>query len=77
MPKAWPPIRSKGRPRAGAGLKSKHVGTIKRSDGSRMVAYKGRPLYFYEHDPPGEILCHDVFQFGGDWFVVRKSGKPA
>jgi hypothetical protein len=41
-----------------------------------MVTYKGHPLYFYEHDVPGEIFCNNVSQFGGDWFVVNKKGKP-
>ena len=75
--KAWPPIKTRRRPRAGRGLKRKHVGTIRRPGGARMVTYKGRPLYFYEHDEPGLVLCHDVREFGGEWFVVKRSGKPA
>lgn len=75
--KAWPPVKTKRGPRAGSGLKQKHLGTTKRRNGARMVTYKGRPLYFYEHDSPGLILCHDVFEFGGDWFVVKGNGKPA
>ena len=74
--KAWPPIKTKGRPVAGKGLRQADLGTTKRRGGGRMVTYKGHPLYFYEHDSPGEIRCNNVFQFGGDWFVVNKKGKP-
>jgi len=31
----------------------------------------------YVDDPPHEILCHGVNEFGGDWLVVRASGEPA
>ena len=41
------------------------------------MTYAGHPLYFYVHDPRNQILCHDVFEFGGNWRVVRASGKPA
>jgi predicted lipoprotein with Yx(FWY)xxD motif len=74
--KGWPPIKTRKRPRAGKGLKQRHVGMIKRRNGSRMLTYKGRPLYFYVHDSPGVILCNDVREYGGDWFVVRKNGRP-
>jgi hypothetical protein len=29
------------------------------------------------HDAPGEILCHDVAEFGGVWLVAKPSGRPA
>lgn len=74
--KAWPPIKTRRRPVAGKGLRQADVGTTKRRGGARMVTYKGHPLYFYEHDGPGEILCNDVVEFGGSWFVVKKTGKP-
>ena len=39
------------------------------------MTYRGRPLYFYVgEDAPGEIFCQDVFEFGGDWLIVRPSG---
>jgi hypothetical protein len=41
------------------------------------VTYAGHPLYYYVDDPRNEILCHDVFEFGGDWLVVQASGEPA
>lgn len=75
--KAWPPIKTKKRPVAGKGLKKKDLGSSKRRGGGKIVTYKGQPLYFYEHDEPGLILCHDVFEFGGDWFVIGEDGDPA
>lgn len=75
--KGWPPIKTRKRPRAGKGLRQRHVGVIRRRGGAKMVTYRGRPLYFYEHDSPGVILCNDVRQYGGDWFVVKKNGRPA
>jgi predicted lipoprotein with Yx(FWY)xxD motif len=72
---AWPPFLTKGKPSAGEGLKPKLLGTTRRDDGSRQVTYKGHPLYFYEHDRPGVILCQDVFEFGGTWLLVNRRGN--
>jgi hypothetical protein len=41
-----------------------------------QVTYNGRPLYFYEHEAPGEIKCHDVDLHGGLWWVVTPRGDP-
>jgi predicted lipoprotein with Yx(FWY)xxD motif len=72
---AWPPYIVKDRARAGRGVKRSLLGTIRRADGRRQVTYAGRPLYYYVGDRrPGQILCQDVFEFGGDWLVVRPSG---
>ena len=72
---AWPPYLVKGTPRAGRGVKKALLGTIRRPDGKRQVTYAGRPLYYYVGDRrAGQILCQDVFEFGGDWLVVRPNG---
>ena len=69
---AWPPYLVKGTPRAGRGVKRSLLGTIRRPGGKRQVTYAGRPLYYYVGDRrAGQILCQDVFEFGGDWLVVR------
>ena len=72
---AWPPLLTDGRPRAGVGVKPGPLGTTRRTDGSRQVTYKGHPLYLYEHDSPGVILCQDVFEFGGTWLLVNRRGN--
>ncbi|MQA75452.1 MAG: hypothetical protein GEU88_14105 [Solirubrobacterales bacterium] len=71
---AWPPVLTDGGPRAGAGLDPKRLGTTQRDDGSTQVTYDGHPLYYYVDDPPGEVLCHNVNEFGGLWLVVEPSG---
>jgi predicted lipoprotein with Yx(FWY)xxD motif len=74
---AWPPVLSREQPSAGAGVDSRLLGTIRRRDGSLQVTYNGRPLYFYEHEAPGEIKCHNVDLHGGLWWVVTPRGDPA
>jgi predicted lipoprotein with Yx(FWY)xxD motif len=73
---AWPPFYAKGRPRAGRGVDRSLLGTIKRRDGRRQVTYKGQALYFYVADPRGQVLCNDVFEFGGTWYAVDAKGNP-
>lgn len=74
---AWPPVLTRQRPSAGAGVQARLLGTIRRSEGSLQVTYNGRPLYFYEHEGPGEIRCHNVELHGGLWWVVTPRGEPA
>jgi predicted lipoprotein with Yx(FWY)xxD motif len=73
--KAWPPVLTKGKPRARKGTKGSLLGTIKRRDGKRHVTYNGKPLYFYAHEGKGQVLCHNVPSFGGLWFVIGPDGK--
>ncbi len=72
---AWPPFFAKGRPRAAPGVKRSLLGTIARGR-RRQVTYRGQPLYFYEHDPRGEVLCNNIAEFGGTWFAVTAEGRP-
>jgi len=74
--KAWPPFFARGKPRAGRGIQRELLGTVRRRGGRRQVTYAGQPLYFYEHDPKGEVLCNDIAEFGGTWFAVTAEGKP-
>jgi predicted lipoprotein with Yx(FWY)xxD motif len=74
--KAWPPVLTREQPSAGAGVNGRRLGTIRRSDGRLQVTFDGRPLYFYEHEGPGEIKCHNVNLHGGLWWVVTPSGNP-
>jgi predicted lipoprotein with Yx(FWY)xxD motif len=71
---AWPPVVTKGEPVAGNGVKAALLGTIKRRDGTRQVTYAGRPLYYYAHEGPGEVRCHNVDLNGGFWWVVGPDG---
>ncbi len=73
---AWPPFYANSRPRAGRGVDRSLLGTIERRDGSRQVTYKGQALYFYVDDLRGQVLCNDVFEFGGTWYAVNAKGNP-
>jgi len=75
--RAWPPLEVRGRLDAGRGVKQRLLGRTTRANGIEQVTYDGHPLYGYVDDPRGEVLCHDVFEFGGTWYAVRRSGKPA
>ncbi|HZL04366.1 MAG TPA: hypothetical protein VFE45_02915 [Coriobacteriia bacterium] len=39
------------------------------------MTYAGRPLYYYAHEGPGRVLCHNVHLNGGLWWVVGPNGK--
>jgi predicted lipoprotein with Yx(FWY)xxD motif len=72
--KAWPPVYTTGRPAAGRGVRQSLLGSIRRRDGRRQVTYAGKPLYFYAHEGPGQVLCHNVKLNGGLWWVVGADG---
>lgn len=74
---AWPPFTVAGRPAAGKGVDARLIGTTRRRGGARQATYAGHPLYRYVGDGEGQILCHDVVEFGGRWLVVQRSGKRA
>ena len=66
-----------GEPVAGNGLDDALLGTVERSDGTTQVTYGDHPLYFYAHEGKNEVLCHDVFLNGGNWYVVQPNGDAA
>ena len=73
---AWPPVVSAGEPVAGKGVDASLLGTTERRDGSLQVTYGGKPLYYYAHEGPGEVRCHNVDLNGGFWWVVGADGEP-
>lgn len=73
--RAWPPVYTTGGPVAGRGVRGSLLGTTRRKDGRRQVTYAGRPLYYYAHEGPGEVLCHNVNLNGGLWWVVGPDGR--
>lgn len=73
---AWPPLLTKGQPKAGTGAKSNLLGTSKRSDGTTQVTYNKHPLYFFAGDSkPGQTNGQDLNQFGALWYVLNPAGK--
>jgi predicted lipoprotein with Yx(FWY)xxD motif len=72
----WPLITTKGKPKAGKGVKQSLLGTIK-VKGKQQVTYNGHPLYGYSGD--GSAASTDyvgVSEFGGTWRALNASGKP-
>jgi predicted lipoprotein with Yx(FWY)xxD motif len=74
---AWPPVLTTGEPQGAGDVRTDLLGTTPRDDGSLQVTYAGHPLYFYAHEGPGQVLCHDVTEFAGVWLVVTPAGTPA
>jgi predicted lipoprotein with Yx(FWY)xxD motif len=73
---SWPPFLTRGKPVAGAAAQASLLGTTRRSNGSTQVTYRGHPLYYYVGDRrPGQVLCQDVEEFGGRWYVVTGRGS--
>jgi predicted lipoprotein with Yx(FWY)xxD motif len=74
--KAWPPVLTKGKPVAGAGVKASLLGTVRRKDGSKQVTYAGHPLYRFVKDTKAfQITCQNVSNFGAKWLVITPAGK--
>jgi predicted lipoprotein with Yx(FWY)xxD motif len=73
---AWPPVLTRGRPKAVSGTRQRLLGVIRRKGGATQVTYRGRPLYYYAHEKPGQVFCHNVFLNGGLWQVIHPGGKP-
>ena len=77
--RAWPPFKTRTRPRVSGGLDPDEIGTVRRRGGARQVTYNGHPLYYYVGDRrPGQIFCQDVYEFGGRWLIVgpERQSRP-
>lgn len=74
---AWPPVLTNGAPRAAGSVNSDLLSTTERTDGSTQVTYNGHPLYYYAHEGPGEVKCHNISTHGGLWWVIQPSGFRA
>lgn len=74
---AWPPVLTTGEPIATGDVDAALLGTTTRRDGSTQVTYNGHPLYYYAHEGPGEVECHNIATHGGLWWVVTPAGERA
>jgi predicted lipoprotein with Yx(FWY)xxD motif len=73
--KAWPPLTTTGKPRAGSGVSPALLGTTARTDHTTEVTYKGHPLYYFVSDTkPGDITGQGLNSFGGKWYVLNPKG---
>lgn len=68
-------VYTTGEPVAGSGVRSSLLGTIERRDGRMQATYADKPLYYYAHEEPGEVRCHNVDLNGGLWWVVGADGN--
>jgi predicted lipoprotein with Yx(FWY)xxD motif len=73
----WPPLLTKGTPKAGAGAKASLLGITKRSDGTTQVTYNRHPLYTFVADNgrPGSTKGQGIDAFGARWYVVTATGS--
>jgi predicted lipoprotein with Yx(FWY)xxD motif len=73
---AWPPVTTKGKPKAHGAAKASLLSTTKRSDGTTQVTYAGHPLYRFQGDAKaGQHNGQASKAFGADWLVVAPNGK--
>ena len=73
---SWPPVTTKGAPKAGGGVKASLLGTTKRSGETTQVTYAGHPLYTFAGDSAaGQLNGHGSNAFGAVWLVVAPNGK--
>jgi predicted lipoprotein with Yx(FWY)xxD motif len=72
----WPPLLTKGAPKAGASAKASLLGTTKRADGTTQVTYNKHPLYTFVGDAGkrGSTKGQGLTAFGGRWYVVAAKG---
>ncbi len=72
----WPPLLTRGAPRAGAGVHAGLIGTTKRSGGGLQVTYAGYPVYRFVKDAkPGQAAGQGVDGFGAEWYVLDALGR--
>ncbi len=72
----WPPVTTAGASAVGGAAMQSDVSTVTRSDGSKQLAYKGHPLYYFTRDKDsGDAYGEGVHGFGHDWYALAPSGK--
>ena len=63
--------------KAGSGVQSSLLGTVKDASGNLEVTYNHWPLYTFSGDSgPGAAKGQGLTSFGGTWYVLNGSGKP-
>lgn len=73
---AWPPLITKGAPKAGAGVDASLLGVTKRKDGTEQVTYNGHPLYRFAGDKKaGDTNGNDITEFGAEWYALQPNGE--
>jgi predicted lipoprotein with Yx(FWY)xxD motif len=77
---AWPEINLPSgtkAAKAGTGVKSSLLGTVKGGAGKTEVTYNGWPLYTFIGDSSaGSATGQGITNFGGTWYVLNTAGNP-
>jgi predicted lipoprotein with Yx(FWY)xxD motif len=70
----WPPVLTRGSPKAGPGVSQSALGTLQRPDGTLQVTYHGHPLYFFAQALNSGLGGDAVPAFGGTFYAVTVNG---
>lgn len=63
--------------KAGSGVQSSLLGTVKGAAGQTEVTYNGWPLYTFIGDSSaGQAKGQGLTNFGGTWYVLNTAGNP-
>ena len=63
--------------KAGSGVQSSLLGTVKGANGNLEVTYNHWPLYTFAGDSgPGMAKGQGLVNFGGTWYVLNTAGNP-
>jgi predicted lipoprotein with Yx(FWY)xxD motif len=78
--KFWPEItlpKGTTAAKAGSGVRSSLLGSVKDASGNLEVTYNGWPVYTFVGDSgPGVAHGQGQTSFGGTWYVLNPSGDP-
>src|SRR6266508_3311760 len=71
----WPPLMTKGKPRAIGGVKASLLGTTKRASGRLQATYNHHPLYTVVQDTSkGQTNGEGINAFGAEWDALSPAG---
>jgi predicted lipoprotein with Yx(FWY)xxD motif len=71
----WPPASAASTPHATGGTRVDLLGTLRRTDGTTQLTYKGHPLYYFAGDAkPGDTTGQGLDQFGAKWYALTPGG---
>jgi predicted lipoprotein with Yx(FWY)xxD motif len=71
-PTIWPPVITLGKPNLGSGVDASMIGTIKLPDGSLMLTYNHKPLYYFVGDVnPSDVKGQDFLNL---WNLLAPDG---
>ncbi len=69
----WPPVITLGKPSLGAGVSSALIGTIKLANGSMMLTYNHKPLYYFIGDGKASDIRGQGIK--GVWYIQGADGN--